>query len=50
VASILFISDPVTVKLPQDGSVAIDELLRLEGYSYTSCRFLTINWDNTVAH
>jgi len=50
VASILFISDPATVELPQDGSVAIDELPRLEGYSCTSCRFLTINRDNAVAH
>lgn len=49
-ASIPHVSDPATVELPQDGSIAVDELPKLKGYSCTSCRYLTINRDNVVAH
>ncbi|KAK3317108.1 hypothetical protein B0H66DRAFT_605369 [Apodospora peruviana] len=49
-ASIQHLSDPATVDLPQDGSVAIDGLPQLKGYSCMSCRYMTINRDNAVAH
>ena len=49
-ASIPHVSDPATVELPQDGSIAIDGLPKLKGYSCTSCRYLTVNRDNVVAH
>ena len=49
-ASIPHLHDPATVELPEDGSVAVDGLPRLKGYSCTSCRYLTISRDNAVAH
>ncbi|KAK3331562.1 hypothetical protein B0H66DRAFT_487755, partial [Apodospora peruviana] len=49
-ASIQHLSDPATVDLPQDGSVAIDGLPQLKGYSCMSCRYMTINRDNAMAH
>lgn len=49
-ASIPYLSDPATVELPQDGSAPVDRLPRLKGYSYASCRYLTVSRDNAVAH
>jgi hypothetical protein len=49
-SAVVHARDPATIELPQDGSVAIDGLPRLKGYSCTSCRHVTVSCDNVMAH
>jgi hypothetical protein len=50
VSAVLHARDPATIELPRDGSVAIDGLPRLKGYSCTRCRHVTVSRDNVMAH
>jgi hypothetical protein len=44
------LADPKLIALPEDNSLAIEQLAISDGYSCNACRYLTIARDNIVRH